>query len=118
MEIRNRLTQDLEALAGEIGALKRHSGDVAAWMREVGHETAANRIVGHRKDNRNDPRCPLQHRNARSIRNNDIDFLLHELGRNLCNAFGTSLRPAILDGNAATLDPAQLTKPLSEPSHR
>ena len=108
MEIRNGLTQDFEALAGKIGALKRHSGDVAAWMCEIGDKTAANRIVSHRKDNRNGPRRPLQRRNARSIRNNDIDVLLHELGRNLCNTFGSSLRPAILDGDAAALDPAQL----------
>src|SRR6516165_8542584 len=78
MEIRNGLTQDFEALAGKIGALKRHSGDVAAWMCEIGDKTAANRIVSHRKDIRNGPRRPLQRRNARSIRNNDIDVLLRE----------------------------------------
>jgi hypothetical protein len=117
MEIRNSLTQKFETLAGEIGALNRHSGDVAAWMREIGYQTAADRVVGHRKDNRNDPRRPLERRNARSVRNNDIDFPLHELGRNLCDAFGTSLRPPIFDGDVAALDPAQLTKPLSEASH-
>src|SRR6516225_9508430 len=74
MEIGDSLAKKFYSFAGEIGDLQRQSGDVAAWMRKIGYETAADRIVGHRKDNGNDGRRPLQRRNARSIRNNNIDF--------------------------------------------
>ena len=38
--------------------------------------------------------------------------MLHELGRNLGDALGMSFRPAILDRDGATLDPAEFTQSL------
>jgi hypothetical protein len=110
MEIGDSLAKKFYSFAGEIGGLQRQSGDVAAWMRKISYETAADRIVGHRKDNGNDGRRPLQRRNARSIRNNNIDFPLRELGRQSSDAFGVALRPAIFNGDVAAFNPAQLTK--------
>jgi hypothetical protein len=42
--------------------------------------------------------------------------MLHELGCNLGKALGTSFRPAILDRDVATLDPAEFTHSVHENS--
>src|SRR5262245_15624227 len=46
--------------------------------------------------------------------NNNIDFLLDELGNDLGSALAASLRPSNLDRDEATLDPAGCTQPLHE----
>ena len=51
-------------------------------------------------------------RTARSRRDNDIDLEPDELGRDLGEALAASLRPAILDRDGATLDPAEFAQPL------
>ena len=45
-------------------------------------------------------------------RDDDIDLEPDELGRNLGVAFVASLRPAILDRDGATLDPAEFAQSL------
>ena len=47
-----------------------------------------------------------------SRRDNDIDLEPDELGRDLGEALVASLRPAILDRDGATLDPAEFAQPL------
>ena len=47
-----------------------------------------------------------------SRRDNDIDLEPNELGRDLGEALAASLRPAILDRDGATLDPAEFAQPL------
>ena len=47
-----------------------------------------------------------------SRRDDDIDLEPDELGRDLGVALGAALRPAILDRDRATLDPAELAQPL------
>ena len=45
-------------------------------------------------------------------RDDDIDLEPDELGRDLGEALAASLRPAILDRDGATLDPAEFAQPL------
>ena len=47
-----------------------------------------------------------------SVRDNDIDLEPDELGRDLGEALVASLRPAILDRDGATLDPAKFAQSL------
>jgi hypothetical protein len=49
-ESRDNLTQEFEALTGNIVLLERHSSDVAARMRKVRDEATANRIASDCKD--------------------------------------------------------------------
>ena len=51
-------------------------------------------------------------RTAGARRDNDIDLQPDELGRDLGEALAASLRPAILDRDGATLDPAEFAQPL------
>jgi hypothetical protein len=46
------------------------------------------------------------------VRDNDIDLEPDELGSDLGHALGTSLRPAMLDCDIATLDPAEFAQSL------
>src|SRR5207302_2518187 len=48
----------------------------------------------------------------------DIDLEPDELDRDLSHAFGASLRPAILDRDIATLDPAEFTQSLHKSGDR
>src|SRR5580693_8064119 len=48
--------------------------------------------------------------------NNDVDLEPYELGRDFGDAPGPSLRPAILDRDGATLDPAQCAQPVHKSS--
>ena len=56
------------------------------------------------------PALPRRLRGSR--RDNDIDLEPDELGRDLGEALAASLRPAILDRDGATLDPAEFAQPL------
>src|SRR5262249_13980178 len=95
----------------------RQSSDVAARTRKACDEAAANRIVRNRDDW--DGSCRLlQCGDGGSIRENDLDLLLHELGRNLGDALRTSVRPVILDCDCATVNPPEFTQSLSKSSNR
>src|SRR5262249_30650134 len=50
------------------------------------------------------------------ICDNDIDFESDELGREHGGAIAASLRPAILDDEVATFDPAEYAQPLQKSS--
>ena len=45
---------------------------------------------------------------------NDINLALDQFGRDLGGALGATLRPAILDRDSTTLDPAEFAQPLHE----
>jgi hypothetical protein len=85
--------------------LNRQAGDVAAWPRQGHDEAAADRVSRYREDDWDDA-CRLLYRgDGNSLRENDIDFQLDKLGRNLGVTFVASLRPAILDRDGAAFDP-------------
>ena len=72
-------------------------------------KAAADRIARDCKDD-GDDRCRLlQCSNGASISDDDVDLLPDELRRNSAYALGMSFRPAILDRDGATFDPAELT---------
>ena len=75
----------------------------------------ADRVARHREHDRDD-RCRLLccEEPRRPVRDDDIDLEPDELGRDLGVALAASLRPAILDRDGATLDPAEFAQPLHE----
>jgi hypothetical protein len=97
------------------GILVRQADDVAARSRQAGDQAGADRVSSRREHNRNDRRRLLgsqDHASAR--RDNNNNPALDELGRNLSGALAATLRPAILDRDSTTLDPAEFAKPLRE----
>src|SRR5215831_16472771 len=89
----------------------------AAWFdRPVtlppGRARLATRPVPRRdREDDRDNRCRLLCRDdGGSRRDNDIDLQTDELGRNLGVALAASLRPPILDRDAATLDPTKFAQ--------
>src|SRR5262249_30890750 len=87
--------------------------DVAARLREAGDETAANRIRYRHKDDRYGRGRLFGRDDDRGSRcDDDIDLEPDELGRDLSETLGASLRPAILDRNGPILDPAEFAQPL------
>src|SRR5215471_11256938 len=81
------------------------------------HDKARADRVSPRENNRNN-RCRLLccENTYASPGNNDIDFLLDELGNDLGCALAASIRPSNLDRDGMTLDPAGCTQPLHESS--
>ena len=111
---RDNLPQNFEPLASKIGLLDRQASDVAARSRETCDEAGTNRVPRQREHDRND-RCHLLCcGDCGCRRDDDIDFQLDELGRDLGVALTASLRPAILDRDSATLDPSEFVQPLHE----
>ena len=49
-----------------------------------------------------------------SVRDDDVDFLLHEFGRELGDPLGLPLRPTVFESNGPTLNPAKFAQPLRE----
>jgi hypothetical protein len=86
--------------------------------RQTCDETGANRVPHQREDDRDDRRRLLcGDRLWGSISEDHIDFEPDKLGRDLGVALAASLRPAILDGNGAALDPAELAQPIDKSGH-
>jgi hypothetical protein len=111
----DKLTQEFEPLTSTFGGLHRQTRDVAARTRKACDEAAADRIARDYDDR--DGSCRLlQCGDGGSIRENDMDLLLHEFGRNFGNALRRSLRPPIFDGDRATLNPAEFTQSLGKSS--
>src|SRR5215471_20349781 len=79
------------------------------------HDKARADRVSPRENNRNN-RCRLLRceNTYGSSGNNDIDFVLDELGNDLGCALAASIRPSNLDPDGVTLDPAGCTQPLHE----
>ena len=100
----DNLAQKFDAFASNIGGLARQPGDVTARSSQTSDHAGANRIGRRRKHDRDNRRGLLCGKDRWSVmRENDIDFLPNELGE----TFAASLRPAILDCDVATFDPAE-----------
>jgi hypothetical protein len=112
-ETRDNLAQQFESLASEFGLLERKAGNVAARSGQIGDETVVNRIGRQGKDNRDDwCRLLCCDGGHSSRRDNDLDLESDKLGRDLGGALAASLRPAIVDRDRATLDPAKFAQSL------
>src|SRR5262249_56236756 len=83
--------------------------NVAARSRQACDEATAERIVGYCKDNRDVWRSLLDNCDSRATGHDHIDFLTNELDCDFGGAVRLSLIPTILNGDGATLDPAEFT---------
>ena len=106
------LAQEFEALARKFGRRERQAGDVAARPRQTGDEASAKRVRHRREHDRDDRGRLLRREDRRSRRDNDIDLEPDKLGGDLRETLAASLRPANLDRDGATLDPAEFAQPL------
>ena len=101
------------SLANGISALDRQTGGITARSCQTRDEAAANRVPYIREHDRDD-RCRLLRR--KNIfgppGNNNIHFLLHELGNDLGGALAAALCPAKLDRDRTTFDPAEFPQSL------
>jgi hypothetical protein len=81
--------------------------------RQAGDEAGADRVASRGENNGDDRRRLLSSQDhASARRNNNINLALDEFGRDLGGALGATLRPAILDRDSTTLDPAEFAQPL------
>src|SRR5262249_26646455 len=90
--------------------------DIAARPREAVDELDAERVTYDREYDRDD-RCRLlgrQRCQTSGASKDEIDVQPNELGGDLGHALGAALRPAILDGDGATLDPTEFVHPIQE----
>jgi len=106
----NGLTQQFEALAGDLGCLNRQSRDVAAGPRQTCDKAAADRVVPQYKDNWNDRCCLFGCKGSAVIRDDDSGFQANELGGDLSGVLRAAFRPTILDCDRATLAPSESRK--------
>jgi hypothetical protein len=106
-----RFAQELDSFGGEIRRLVRQAGSVAAGTREARDEAVADRIRRCCEHDRSSRRhLPCRHNICRARRDDDFDLEADELFRDLDGTFRAPLRPAILDRNGATFDPAELVQ--------
>src|SRR5262249_18809350 len=88
------------------------------WSRKAINKPAANGVDGQGKDDRNS-RCRLPcSRDCVAPGHNDIDVGINKLCRNLGEAFGASLCPAIDYFNCAPVDPAMFAQPFFKGGNR
>ena len=101
------------SLASGIGPLDRQAGGITARSCQTRDEAAANRVPYIREHDRDD-RCRLLRRKNifGPSGNNNIYFLLHELGNDLGGALAAALCPAKLDRDRTTFDPAEFSQSL------
>jgi hypothetical protein len=83
---------------------------IAARARQTRDKAAANRIARDCKDDGDFRGGLLKNSDSASIRDDDVDLLLHELSRNLGDALGAAFRIPILDRDGTALDPTQFTQ--------
>jgi hypothetical protein len=102
------ISQKSDGLAGRV-RLQREEGHVATRARS-GPGCCR---PGPQPEHDRDDRCRLPCcEDGASRRDDDIHLEPDELVRDLGIAFGTSLRPAILDRHGAALDPVERAQPL------
>src|SRR5262249_28771742 len=111
----DHLAQKLKPLARKPGRLTRQACDIAAGPRQGCDQASTDRVRRHPEHDR-DNRCRLLCRDNRLSRVGDdnVDFALDELGRDLGKPLVASLRPAIFNRDGATFDPAELSQPPHE----
>src|SRR5262249_46155105 len=100
---------------GSSGVLQREAGGVAARPRQ-GRDHSRTDRVSHRREHDRDDRCRLLCRNSRRGCRRDDDIYLQpdEFGRSLGEALVPSVRPPILDGDGAALNPAKIAQSTHE----
>jgi hypothetical protein len=104
----NNFAHEFDPLASSVGELVRQAGDVATWSRQTVDDADANRVRHRREHDRNDRRPLLCRENiCGCVRNDDIDLEPDEFGDDLGGTLEACLRPAILDRDIATFDPAK-----------
>src|SRR5262245_3791857 len=109
----DNIAQEFDSLGSEIWCQGRQAGHVTARPRKTRDDTRADRIPYHRKDDRDEQCCLLcQDGCWGSVRENNIDLEPDEVGCDLGVALATSLGPAILDRDIATLRPAEYAQSL------
>src|SRR5215468_4478269 len=113
----DHLAQKLKPLGRKLGRLNRQACDIAAWPRQGCDQASTDRVRRHPEHDR-DNRCRLLCRDNRLSRVGDdnVDFALDELGRDLGKPLVASLRPAIFNRDGATFDPAELAQAPHESS--
>jgi hypothetical protein len=112
-ETGDNLAQKFQSLGRNIELLDRQAGDVATWSRQAGDQAGTGRVPRCRENNRDNRRRVLSSHDCGSRRrDDDIDLAPDELSRDLGEALGASLRPAILDRDGTTLNPAEFAQPL------
>src|SRR5262249_61586673 len=95
-------------LGGELCPYAGYRGDVRAPSSQTGKKASGSRVARQCEDDRNTV-CRLLCRQSAlgSIRHNQIDPQLDELGCELISALFPTLGPAILDRDGMPLDPAE-----------
>src|SRR6516164_420119 len=113
----DHLAQKLKPLGRKLGRLNRQACDIAAWPRQGCNQASTDRVRRHPEHDR-DNRCRLLCRDNRLSRVGDdnLDFALDELGRDLGKPLVASIRPAIFNRDGATFDPAALAQASHESS--
>src|SRR6516225_10485455 len=116
---RNHLDQQLRLLGTQIGREVHKAGDIPAWPRQTADEARAHRVSDSHHDDRNSGGrrfggkgggCGPSH--------DDVDIAANELGSDVGNLLGRSLRPMIGDGEILPLDVTVLAQGITEcPQH-
>src|SRR6185312_7186181 len=106
--------QELNPFAGQFSRLYRHAGNIASRPRQRVNHAAANGIDCNGEHDRDCRGRVLRSRNCASDRHNHIHLETRKLRGDLAKALCPSLRPAIFDGNCATLNPTKFTQPLDK----
>src|SRR5262245_48944556 len=105
----HNFSQQFNTLAGGIGLLQRQAGGVAAGSCQGLNHARANWVC-HRCENDRNGGGRLLDRDAwwGCRRDDHIHFQADQLGRSLSEALVASLRPPILDGDCAALNPTEI----------
>src|SRR5262245_29618305 len=116
IDLRNRLLEQFQVFANEIGAGKaRQPREIAARPRKAGDEPARDRIDRTSKNNRYGRGSLLgSQSSARICGHNDIDLECHHLGRESGEPLELTLRRSEFDHYVATLNVTEVAKSLAE----